>query len=100
VYEKLKGRPGRNETFIDKSLKFIFFMYVTMHIYIIIFTTPVELILIFIISIEMFLVDPYVFVDREGNKQNLTEIEFTLKVAGPIIDIIFSDVQHLVQLKW
>ncbi|CAG8645977.1 2829_t:CDS:10, partial [Dentiscutata erythropus] len=37
---------------------------------------------------------------QEGNKQNLTEIEFVLKVAGPIIDIIFSDVQHLVHLKW
>ncbi|CAJ0823151.1 1456_t:CDS:10 [Entrophospora sp. SA101] len=49
---------------------------------------------------EMFLTDPFIFVDKEGNKQNLTEIEFVLKVAGPIIDIIFSDVQHLVQLKW
>jgi len=48
----------------------------------------------------MFLADPNVFVDREGNKQNLTEIEFVLKVAGPILDIIFSDVQHLVELKW
>ncbi|CAJ0625692.1 5834_t:CDS:10 [Entrophospora sp. SA101] len=50
--------------------------------------------------LEMFLTDPFIFVDKEGNKQNLTEIEFVLKVAGPIIDIIFSDVQHLVQLKW
>ncbi|CAG8525429.1 11428_t:CDS:2, partial [Racocetra fulgida] len=49
---------------------------------------------------EMFLTDPFIFVDKEGNKQNLTEIEFVLKVAGPIIDIIFSDVQHLVHLKW
>ncbi|RHZ44752.1 hypothetical protein Glove_709g27 [Diversispora epigaea] len=48
----------------------------------------------------MFLVDPFIFVDKQGNKQNLTEIEFVLKVAGPIMDIIFSDVQHLVQLKW
>ncbi|CAI2175841.1 14824_t:CDS:10 [Funneliformis geosporum] len=76
VYEKLKGRPDRTETFHRQVMKIYFFI------------------------IEMFLVDPYVFVDREGNKQNLTEIEFTLKVAGPIIDIIFSDVQHLVQLKW
>ncbi|CAG8711578.1 13080_t:CDS:2, partial [Dentiscutata heterogama] len=50
--------------------------------------------------LEMFLIDPFIFVDKEGNKQNLTEIEFVLKVAGPIIDIIFSDVQHLVHLKW
>ncbi|CAG8698769.1 6118_t:CDS:2 [Funneliformis mosseae] len=48
----------------------------------------------------MFLIDLYVFVDREGNKQNLMEIEFTLKVVGLIIDIIFSDIQYLVQLKW
>ncbi|CAG8769858.1 30260_t:CDS:2, partial [Racocetra persica] len=49
---------------------------------------------------KMFLTDPFIFVDKEGNKQNLTEIEFVLKVAGPIMDIIFSDVQHLVHLKW
>lgn len=76
VYEKLRGRPDRNETFHRQVMKIYFFI------------------------IEMFLVDPYVFVDREGNKQNLTEIEFALKVAGPVFDIIFSDVQHLVQLKW
>ncbi|CAG8647753.1 3956_t:CDS:2 [Acaulospora morrowiae] len=76
VYEKLKVRPDRTETFHRQVMKIYFFI------------------------MEMFLVDPYVFVDREGNKQNLTEIEFTLKVVGPIIDIIFSDVQHLVQLKW
>ncbi|CAI2187739.1 19611_t:CDS:10, partial [Funneliformis geosporum] len=37
---------------------------------------------------------------HEGKKQDLTEIEFALKVVGPILDIIFSDVQHLVKLKW
>jgi len=68
VYEKLKGRPDRNETFHRQVMKIYYFMYVTIHLYAIIFTTPVELILNFIISIEMFLVDLYVFVDREGNK--------------------------------
>ena len=53
----------------------------------------------FIISIEIFLVDFYIFVDRKGNKQNLTEIEFVLKVVSSVIDIIFSDIQHLVQFK-
>ncbi|CAG8524776.1 1347_t:CDS:10 [Ambispora gerdemannii] len=76
VYEKLKGRPDKTRTLQHQVMKIYFFI------------------------IEMFLVDPYIFVDREGNKQNLTEIEFVLKVAGPTIDIIFSDVQHLVQLKW
>ncbi|RHZ59671.1 hypothetical protein Glove_362g76 [Diversispora epigaea] len=75
VYEKLKGRPDKTRI-LRQVMKIYFFI------------------------LEMFLVDPFIFVDKEGNKQNLTEIEFVLKVAGPIIDIIFSDVQHLVQLKW
>ncbi|CAG8704759.1 8821_t:CDS:2 [Acaulospora morrowiae] len=100
VYEKLKGRPDRTGTLQRQIMKIFIFLCNYTHFYAVIFTTPAELIFNIIISIEMFLVDPYVFVDREGNKQNLTEIEFILKVAGPTMDIIFSDIQHLVQLKW
>lgn len=48
----------------------------------------------------MFLSDPHVFVDKEGKKQNLSEIDFEIKIIGPILNIIFSDVQDLLQLKW
>ncbi|KAF0524784.1 hypothetical protein F8M41_014947 [Gigaspora margarita] len=76
VCEKLKGRPDKTRILQRQVMKIYFFI------------------------LEMFLTDPFIFVDKEGNKQNLTEIEFVFKVAGPIIDIIFSDAQHLVHLKW
>ncbi|CAG8775949.1 6903_t:CDS:2, partial [Gigaspora rosea] len=67
VYEKLKGRPDKTRILQRQIMKIYFFI------------------------LEMFLTDPFIFVDKKGNKQNLTEIEFMLKVAGPIIDIIFFD---------
>ncbi|CAG8652113.1 2729_t:CDS:2, partial [Paraglomus occultum] len=50
--------------------------------------------------LDMFLRDPHVFVSKEGKKQNLSEMDYIVKVIGPILDIIFSDVQQLLQLKW
>ena len=48
----------------------------------------------------MLLRDPHVFVSKEGKKQNLSEMDYVVKIIGPILDIIFSDVQQLLQLKW
>ncbi|CAG8720116.1 2370_t:CDS:2, partial [Funneliformis caledonium] len=50
--------------------------------------------------LDMFLRDPHVFVSKEGKKQNLSEMDYIVKIIGPILDIIFSDVQQLLQLKW
>ncbi|CAG8587124.1 4872_t:CDS:10 [Funneliformis mosseae] len=75
IHEKLKGRP--NGTTLQRQIMKIYFF-----------------------IMDMFLENPYIFVNKEGKKQDLTEIEFALKVFGPILDIIFSDVQHLVKLKW
>lgn len=44
---------------------------------------------IYFFIMDMFLENPCVFVNKEGEKQDLTEIEFVLKVVGPILDIIF-----------
>ncbi|CAG8594187.1 13460_t:CDS:2, partial [Ambispora gerdemannii] len=49
--------------------------------------------------LDMFLRDPHVFVSKEGKKQNLSEMDYIVKIIGPILDIIFSDVQQLLQLK-
>ncbi|CAG8633611.1 9722_t:CDS:2 [Ambispora leptoticha] len=49
--------------------------------------------------LDMFLSDPHVFVDKEGKKKNLSEMDYVIKFIGPILNIIFSDVQHL-SLKW
>ncbi|KAF0402749.1 ATP-binding cassette sub-family E member 1 [Gigaspora margarita] len=41
--------------------------------------------------IDMLLENPYSFINKKGEKNNLTEIEYIMKVSGPILDIIFSN---------
>ena len=48
----------------------------------------------------MLLNDPYTFVDEDGKENKLTEMEFVLKTVAPVMDIIFSDVNHIVKLRW
>ena len=48
----------------------------------------------------MLLENPCTFVNKEGGKKNLTEIEYIMKVSGPILEIIFSNDHDLAYLKW
>jgi hypothetical protein len=48
----------------------------------------------------MLLENPHSFVDKEGGRKNLTEIEYIMKVSGPILEIIFSNDHDLVFLRW
>ncbi|CAG8538295.1 14510_t:CDS:10 [Funneliformis caledonium] len=50
--------------------------------------------------IDMLLENPCTFVNKEGGKKNLTEIEYIMKVSSPILEIIFSNDHDLVYLKW
>ncbi|CAJ0840714.1 4825_t:CDS:2 [Entrophospora sp. SA101] len=50
--------------------------------------------------IDMLLANPYSFVNKEGGKKNLTEMEYIMKISGPILEIIFSNNHDIVYLKW
>ncbi|CAG8556278.1 6973_t:CDS:2, partial [Scutellospora calospora] len=54
----------------------------------------------FIVRIDMLLENPYSFINKEGEKKNLTEIEYIMKVSGPILDIIFSNNYDILYLRW
>ncbi|CAG8649105.1 9103_t:CDS:10 [Paraglomus brasilianum] len=59
-----------------------------------------QIIKIYFAVIDMFLANPCTFVDQSGQRKKLTEMEFVLKIAAPIIDIIFSDIKDLVEVRW
>ncbi|CAG8587558.1 9675_t:CDS:10, partial [Scutellospora calospora] len=44
--------------------------------------------------------NPYSFINKKGEKKNLTEIEYITKVSGPILDIIFSNNYDILYLRW
>ncbi|KAF0429464.1 hypothetical protein F8M41_005691 [Gigaspora margarita] len=50
--------------------------------------------------IDMLLENPYSFINKEGEKKKLTEIEYIKKVSYPILDIIFSNHYDILYLKW
>ena len=52
------------------------------------------------ISLDMFLQNPYVFICEDGQKRKLTEMEYVLKVVAPILDVVFSDVSSMINLRW
>ncbi|CAG8527663.1 458_t:CDS:10 [Acaulospora morrowiae] len=50
--------------------------------------------------IDLFLENPYIFIKKDGRLQNHTEIQYVMILAGPILDIIFSDQRDFVRLIW
>lgn len=48
----------------------------------------------------MLLNDPNVFVDEDGKECKLTEMDFVLKTVAPVMDTMFSDVNHIIKLRW
>ncbi|CAG8638268.1 4631_t:CDS:10 [Ambispora gerdemannii] len=50
--------------------------------------------------IDLFLENPYTFVNDDGQLQNHTEIQYVMILASPILDIIFSDQRDHVRLMW
>ncbi|CAG8652744.1 4127_t:CDS:2, partial [Paraglomus occultum] len=59
-----------------------------------------QIIEIYLFIINMFLRDPCIFIDEDGQRKKLTELEYVMKVIAPILDIVFSDLKHLVELRW
>ncbi|CAG8614951.1 1449_t:CDS:10 [Funneliformis caledonium] len=55
---------------------------------------------IYFTIMDMFLNDPYIFVDEDGKGTKLTEMEYVLKTVAPVMDIVFSDVNNIVKLRW
>jgi hypothetical protein len=44
--------------------------------------------------------NPFIFVDESGRRKNLTEMEFVIKIIAPVLDEIFLDLMHVVELRW
>ncbi|CAG8590631.1 9227_t:CDS:10, partial [Funneliformis mosseae] len=59
-----------------------------------------QIVKIYFTILDTLLNDPYVFVDENNKETKLTEMEFVLKTVAPVMDIIFSDINHLVRLRW
>ncbi|CAJ0911216.1 21651_t:CDS:2, partial [Entrophospora sp. SA101] len=49
--------------------------------------------------LDMFLQNPYVFICEDGQKRKLTEMEYVLKVVAPILDVVFSNVSSMINLR-
>uniref|UniRef100_U9TP92 Uncharacterized protein n=1 Tax=Rhizophagus irregularis (strain DAOM 181602 / DAOM 197198 / MUCL 43194) TaxID=747089 RepID=U9TP92_RHIID len=47
----------------------------------------------------MLLNDLNVFVNEDGKENKLTEVDYVLKTVAPAMDIIFSDVNHIIGLQ-
>ena len=62
-------------------------------------TVPI-LIQPFITSMDIFLNDPHIFVDEDGKETKLTEMEYCFKTVAPVMDIVFSDANDIVKLRW
>lgn len=46
----------------------------------------------------MLLNDLNVFVNGDGKENKLTEVDYVLKTVAPVMDIIFSDANHIIGL--
>ena len=57
-------------------------------------------VLVSVISLDMFLRSPYVFVCENGQTEKLMEMEYVLRMVAPILDIVFSDVAQMIRLRW
>ncbi|CAJ0637176.1 12386_t:CDS:2 [Entrophospora sp. SA101] len=51
------------------------------------------------VNLDMFLQNPYVFICEDGQKRKLTEMEYVLKVVAPILDVVFSNVSSMINLR-
>ncbi|CAB5181247.1 unnamed protein product [Rhizophagus irregularis] len=54
---------------------------------------------IYSIILDMLLNDLNVFVNEDGKENKLTEVDYVLKTVAPAMDIIFSDVNHIIGLQ-
>ncbi|CAG8462094.1 2199_t:CDS:10, partial [Paraglomus occultum] len=59
-----------------------------------------QILKIYFIILDMFLKNPHVFICENGQMEKLTEMEYVLRMIAPILDIVFSDVTHIVCLRW
>ncbi|CAJ0749571.1 21155_t:CDS:2, partial [Entrophospora sp. SA101] len=48
---------------------------------------------------HVFCKNPYVFICEDGQKRKLTEMEYVLKVVAPILDVVFSNVSSMINLR-
>ncbi|CAI2191651.1 8824_t:CDS:10, partial [Funneliformis geosporum] len=50
--------------------------------------------------IDEFLKNPFIFVDKKGRYQELSEIEYAMAMTRPIINNVFSDTFDYLKLRW
>ncbi|CAJ0764793.1 10897_t:CDS:2, partial [Entrophospora sp. SA101] len=58
-----------------------------------------QILKIYFLILDMFLQNPYVFICEDGQKRKLTEMEYVLKVVAPILDVVFSNVSSMINLR-
>ncbi|EXX72646.1 hypothetical protein RirG_067400 [Rhizophagus irregularis DAOM 197198w] len=61
--------------------------------------THLQIMNIYSIILDMLLNDLNVFVNEDGKENKLTEVDYVLKTVAPAMDIIFSDVNHIIGLQ-
>ncbi|CAB4485312.1 unnamed protein product [Rhizophagus irregularis] len=61
--------------------------------------THLQIMKIYSIILDMLLNDLNVFVNEDGKENKLTEVDYVLKTVAPAMDIIFSDVNHIIGLQ-
>ena len=54
----------------------------------------------FIIRIDKFLKNAFIFVDKSGKCQELSEIEYAIEMIAPIMREIFNDTSEYINLRW
>ncbi|CAI2182635.1 17178_t:CDS:2 [Funneliformis geosporum] len=54
----------------------------------------------FVVRIDKFLQNSFMFTDEEGKRKNLSEIEYALLMTGPIMNDIFNNLLDILELRW